>query len=260
MAKYGYLFLNRGLWDGQQVVPAAWVDSATSGRGYGYLWWIRPSGAYLACGSGGQAIWVLPDQDMVAVITGASGDGCTGGWGDPLVYGHIIPAAESADPLPPNPDGVAALDSKIQAAAASVQIQPDPVPPLPEIAQRVEGIWYLLEDNPAGFVSLSLSFPAHDEVLLKVTTRQSGTDPTDPEFEWLLGLDNVPRISTGRFGYPTLAKGSWEEDNVFVADIEEIGSWEWGKLQLSLAFEGDQLTLEGRADRGAVTIIGRIEE
>ena len=261
MAKYGHLFLNKGLWDSQQLVSADWVAAATSGGSYGYLWWLRPSGAYLACGSGGQAIWVLPDQDMVVVITGASGDGCAGSWGEPLVYGHIIPAAESADPLPPNPDGVAVLESKIQAAAASVQTQPDPVPPLPEIAQRVEGIWYLLDDNPTGFVSFSLSFPAHDEALLQVTTKQSGTNPTDPEFEWLLGLDNVPRLAPGRYDYPTVAKGSWEEDNVFVAQIEEIGYWEWGKLQLSMTFEGDQLTLEGQADNGpAVTIIGRAEE
>jgi hypothetical protein len=156
---------------------------------------------------------------------------------------------------------VAALDSKIQAAAASVQNQPDPVPPLPEIAQRVDGLLYLLDDNPTEFVSLSLSFPAHDEALLQVTTMQSGTDPRDPEYEWLLGLDNVPRLSPGRFNFPTLAKGSWEEDNVFVAQIEEIGNWEWGKLRFSLTFEGDQLTLEGQADNGpAVTIIGRAEE
>jgi len=230
MAKYGYLFLNKGQWDGQQVVPADWAETATSGGSYGYLWWLKSSGSYLACGSGGQGIWILPDQDMVVVITGASGDGCSG-WGEQLLSSYVIPAAESAAPLPPNPDGVAALESKIH-AAASVQIQPVPVPPLPEIAQRVEGLWYVLDENPTEFVSLSLSFPSHDEALLKVTTMQSGTDPKDPEFEWLIGLDNVPRIAPGRLGYPTLAKGSWEEENVFVAQIEEIGNWEWEKLRL----------------------------
>ena len=43
MAKLGYLFLNEGLWDGHQVVSAEWVEAATSGVGYGYQWWLKPS-------------------------------------------------------------------------------------------------------------------------------------------------------------------------------------------------------------------------
>jgi CubicO group peptidase (beta-lactamase class C family) len=53
MAKLGYLFLKEGLWDGQQVVSAAWVKAATSGTSYGYQWWLKPSGAYFATGGGG---------------------------------------------------------------------------------------------------------------------------------------------------------------------------------------------------------------
>ncbi|MCP4166737.1 MAG: serine hydrolase [Chloroflexi bacterium] len=261
MARYGYLFLKEGLWDGQQVVPAAWVKAATSGGNYGYLWWLKPSGSYSACGAGGQEIWVLPDQDMVVVMTGASGGGCTGAWGERLVHNHIIPAAESTAPLPPNPNGVAALESKIQAAAATVQVQPEPVPPLPELAQQVAGISYVFDDNPFGFVSLALSYPAHGEALLEVTMMQVGTDPVDPQFEWLLGLDNVPRIAPGRFGYPTLTKGSWEKDNVFVLQIEEIGYWEWPKIRLSLTFEGDQVSLEAWANgTPAGTLTGRAAE
>ncbi len=45
MAKLGYLFLNKGLWDGQQVVSPAWVKAATSGSSYGYQWWLKLSGA-----------------------------------------------------------------------------------------------------------------------------------------------------------------------------------------------------------------------
>ncbi len=53
MAKLGYLFLNEGRWDGQQVVSAAWAKAATSGGSYGYQWWLKPSGAYFATGGGG---------------------------------------------------------------------------------------------------------------------------------------------------------------------------------------------------------------
>lgn len=85
MAKIGYLMLNRGHWDGDQLLPADWVQAATAphteahadARGcpleYGYLWWLRPQGPYesaLAVGYGGQYIYVIPALDMVVVLTG----------------------------------------------------------------------------------------------------------------------------------------------------------------------------------------------
>jgi len=52
MAKIGYLYLNEGQWDGEQVVPAKWVKastrehiSATLEDGYGYQWWKGPGGS-----------------------------------------------------------------------------------------------------------------------------------------------------------------------------------------------------------------------
>lgn len=77
MAKLGYLYLNEGQWDGQQIVPAAWVDVSTMsysstplGGDYGYLWWVMPwGGYYTAMGAHGQYIVVSPELDMVVVFT-----------------------------------------------------------------------------------------------------------------------------------------------------------------------------------------------
>lgn len=81
MAKFGYLYLNRGLWDGQQIIPAAWVDVSTQPHiqggfpqdaDYGYLWWVtaeRGYTMYFAAGYGGQYIAVVPELDLVIVIT-----------------------------------------------------------------------------------------------------------------------------------------------------------------------------------------------
>jgi CubicO group peptidase (beta-lactamase class C family) len=259
MAKLGHLFLNEGQWDGQQVVSAEWVEAATSGASYGYQWWLKPRGIYFATGVGGQEIWVLPDRDMVVVMTGATGGGGAGAWGDLLMNSHIIPLAESAAPLPPNPEGVSTLTASIQAAAAPVHVQPEPVPPLPEIAQQVEGNSYVFDDNPDGLLSFTLSFPANDEALIKVATLGSGFW-ADPQFEWLIGLDNVERIAPGQYGLLTSAKGLWESDNVFVAHIEEIANRQ-PKFQVSLAFEGDQVTIEqwvGGTLQGTLT--GRAKE
>jgi CubicO group peptidase (beta-lactamase class C family) len=249
MAKLGYLFLNNGEWDGQQVVSAEWVEQATNGPNYGYLWYVGPAGAYYeAAGSGGQEIYVLPDENMVVVMTGATGGGGSGGWGQQLLNSHVLPAAESDAPLPPNPNGVASLKSQVEAAAAPEPIQSKPVPPLSEIAQHVAGNTYVLEDNPSEYLSFTLSFPTKDEAVLEMTTRQAGTDPRDPEFQWRLGLDGVPRVTPGRLDFPTSATGSWETDNIFLANIEEIGNWEWASFRLRFTFGGDQAEVEAWQD------------
>jgi CubicO group peptidase (beta-lactamase class C family) len=76
MAKFGQLYLNNGIWEGKQVVPAEWVALSAetyfsySQGGYGYQWWTWPeSGIYYASGAYDQRIYIVPDLDMVVVIT-----------------------------------------------------------------------------------------------------------------------------------------------------------------------------------------------
>jgi len=80
IAKFGMLFLNEGNWFGQQLVPGWWVVASTTSRidignsyaGYGYYWWLnRITGyeMYSALGYGGQLLHVIPDLDVVLVIT-----------------------------------------------------------------------------------------------------------------------------------------------------------------------------------------------
>jgi CubicO group peptidase (beta-lactamase class C family) len=80
LAKLGYLYLNGGRWDGAQVVPADYVAASiqpqsdpTVGPGdYGYHWWVTNEtghASFRAMGFGGQLIQVIPDLDLVVVIT-----------------------------------------------------------------------------------------------------------------------------------------------------------------------------------------------
>ena len=77
MAKLGYLYLNNGTWDGQQIVPSDWVQESTraglaagGGVDYAYQWWVYPdSEMYAAQGLYGQKIYVVPDLELVIVFT-----------------------------------------------------------------------------------------------------------------------------------------------------------------------------------------------
>lgn len=81
MAKFGQLYLNKGKWKHKQIIPSEWIEQSTTeqtnggapgGDRYGYLWWItriEDYSAYYAFGFGGQLIYVVPDLDIVTVIT-----------------------------------------------------------------------------------------------------------------------------------------------------------------------------------------------
>jgi len=102
MAKFGYLYLNEGVWDGQQIVPAEWVKASTTAHAdtgqtfdYGYQWWTYPKwGAYAAKGRYGQLIFVIPEHKIVVVFTARMDDD------RPLVAlieDYIVPAVQLAD-------------------------------------------------------------------------------------------------------------------------------------------------------------------
>ena len=113
MAKIGELYLQGGALDGRRIVPERWVEasftprgrSRFSGRQYGYGWWIRQLAGrdvYYAWGYGGQFIFIVPDLELVVVITSSAepGRGRRGHLGAlyDLVEEAIIPAVAQARP------------------------------------------------------------------------------------------------------------------------------------------------------------------
>src|ERR1700691_4686308 len=82
MARFGYLFLRGGNWNGTQVIPADWVRASTTsssettglgeGFGYGYLWWVHGYGlnvdVFSARGALGKYIVVIPERDLVVAF------------------------------------------------------------------------------------------------------------------------------------------------------------------------------------------------
>ena len=91
MAKFGQLYLNKGNWNGKQVVPAEWVSNSTvplgkhvqpnagdqftsDAWGYGYQWWIPGPGVsdYTAHGIYNQFIYVNPESGVVIAKTSSN--------------------------------------------------------------------------------------------------------------------------------------------------------------------------------------------
>ncbi len=88
LARFGYLFLRGGKWNGRQIISRAWIEASTApvvrdvapdndrpDAGYGYQWWIldaedEATRLYAGNGYGGQFVLVHPGHDIVAVFNG----------------------------------------------------------------------------------------------------------------------------------------------------------------------------------------------
>ncbi len=103
-AKFGYLYLRNGEWDGQQLMSSNWIQlcttpSQTLNPFYGYLWWLNtgglempnvPADAYYAAGLGEKRIYVVPSKDLVVVRLGPGNSS----WNDDAFLGPICNAAQ----------------------------------------------------------------------------------------------------------------------------------------------------------------------
>ncbi len=110
MAKFGYLYLNDGQWDGKQIIPKDWVEESTKkqlyaydGFDYGYLFWVQTAHdstknvdyiTYRADGYGGQKIIVVPQLDLVAVVTASPDANTKDDDMQNIVFNYVIPAVK----------------------------------------------------------------------------------------------------------------------------------------------------------------------
>lgn len=76
-AKLGSLYLNKGMWNGRQIVSSAWVEVSTTpdrmeagATDYKYQWWLEPDGSYMAQGTLGQYVYVNPAKKLIIVRLG----------------------------------------------------------------------------------------------------------------------------------------------------------------------------------------------
>ena len=85
LAKFGYLYLKDGVWEGKRILPEGWAAASTKAQAspagefarmkYGYQWWVLPGkslsdAAYAGIGYGGQFLVVVPALELIAVLTG----------------------------------------------------------------------------------------------------------------------------------------------------------------------------------------------
>jgi CubicO group peptidase (beta-lactamase class C family) len=242
MAKFGFLFLNKGKWEDKQIVPEEWMIESTKSKflnfndsgykGYGYGWWLHENESYCARGFGGQIIFIYPQWNMVVVFTGADNYQ----W-QTLLNQYIIPSISDEYPLPSD-----VMNQKLLKKLIKELENPEPlIPhPLPEIAKNISGKKYILKKNDLNFTNVTLWFEKDTECRMLIKYNQHDLD-------MIVGLDNIFRVSQDMsWGMKPdknilALRGEWSAEKRFYIDFQEVG--EPFYFDIELTFEEDEIKL-----------------
>jgi len=240
LAKMGQFYLQKGMWNGKQLLPKAWVEEATSFKidqapgvaqnkkdssdwmqGYCYQFWRCRHNCFRGDGAFGQYIIVMPDQDAVIAITSETAD-MQGELN--LVWKYLLPAMHQ-QALPANPDADAALDLHLD--ALSLPPVPDPIGE--ENVKGFDNRTFTFQPNKLNIKSIAFRFNGRDcQVTLQ---KESGTYTLNfGAGKWLAG-------ETAILG-PSLLNGA-KEDFSFLLPAKVTGSYGWkdyNTFQLKLRY------------------------
>jgi CubicO group peptidase (beta-lactamase class C family) len=250
LAKFGQFYLQKGWWNGRQLLPTQWVSEATSFKiqqpppspdpankaagqadpaaalaklkqssdwhqGYCYQFWRCRHNAFRGDGAFGQLCVVMPDQDAVFVATAETSN--MQGELD-LVWEHILPALR--DTKLPKPSGAISAQLKSQLSAAAL---PLPAGDLHQpIAARISGRKFAIGANELGIQGASLQFNG-DACSLKLSSA-TGTFTLECGLgKWRDGVTNLPGEPPGLLPYNSAdvkslkvaAAGAWQDENTF---------------------------------------------
>jgi len=165
VAKLGQLYLQGGVWDGERILDADWVEQATStqvanpheanpdwSQGYGFQFWMARHG-FRGDGAYGQFCVVLPEHDVVLAMTGQSLDMQAV---LDAVWEHLLPAVDRASD--------AASASALEARLTSLGLPPVQGGRLPEHLADVE-----LRSRPRGILDAVTFARGADGIRLTIT-------------------------------------------------------------------------------------------
>jgi CubicO group peptidase (beta-lactamase class C family) len=202
MAKFGQMYLDKGKWNGKEIIPESWVNEATTLKiyqapdapqsvrdssdwmqGYCYQFWRCRHNAFRGDGAYGQYIIVMPDKDAVVAITCETPD-MQGEIN--LVWKYLLPAIRE-EKLPENP----ALNETLNQMLSSLAV-PFPADGIDSpLKSEISGKSYTIDPNDKNLESIAFSF---NDNICKVRMNIKGA-PFDFSFgdkTWVKGTTSRP--------------------------------------------------------------------
>ncbi len=235
IARFGQLYLNRGLWNGQRLIPEAWIAEATARQvpngdtgnpdwiqGYGYQFWrCQPRGVYRGDGAYGQYCVVMPEQDAVVAITAGVRDMqavLTALWENLLPGLHGTRARGAAEKTPD--PGAERLEAKLQ----SLRQDPPQGPSRSPRASAIAGVEYRFDANAQKLSSIRFAIsPGSCAVTVR---RGRHRDTIEAGYgEWRPGSLALPHATTGVVSdRPVVASCIWAGEDTLEVTVRQTGA------------------------------------
>jgi hypothetical protein len=253
IANFGQLYLQGGIWRGEQLLPKGWVAEASrfhsdnSGsqdagidwrQGYGFQFWRCRHGAYRGDGAFGQYCVIMPEQDVVVAIT--SGLQNMQAVLD-LIWERLLPACGPA-PLPADDAAHGALARKL----GGLRIVPPQGRPAPALAAEIAGRTYRFAPNDLGIESFALSLDGAGTALT-LRDRNGEHRIVCGDGVWRGGVTSFMsqggrRLDSRPAQRSIAAAGAWAADDAYLATIYYDETPFCGTL--TCRFAGERLLLD----------------
>ncbi|MDL2208006.1 beta-lactamase family protein [Parabacteroides sp. OttesenSCG-928-O15] len=261
MAKLGLFYLNRGVWEGERLLPASWIEEASSphifqypdrmpaenagnegAQGYGYqVWMCSPENIYRADGANGQLILIMPDQDAVVALTARTTEAhqvMQLVWKHllPVMYNRILPSDEYA------------WNDKTSLLAGLRLKRPSLTPEdTPLLTDKV--LDYKLLPNEQGIEKMTFSFNAEAECLLTIEEKGKTYTFSFGEDNWLTGETDRPgpyylnprRNPAGMAPFTVSGYAAWPQKDHLQLRLYYLTDIQYEDL--ACHFKGEQLTV-----------------
>jgi CubicO group peptidase (beta-lactamase class C family) len=260
IAAFGKFLLQKGQWNGKQLLNSDWIDEATASHivqpegtadwtaGYGYQFWrCSQAGGYMGNGAFGQYCIIVPDKDLIIAVNSGSKD--MQGQLD-VFYEALIPGVHDGV-LPENPAAQAALEAKI----AGLTFTPPTGVDAPAIAGDINGKGYKLSHPGLFFEGFTLTFGEKTTLTLRI----EGEDVTLPIGcgSWAAGAAS-PEV-VGKMPDPHMLEavetaGAWQPDGSY--HLEVISALTPFITTMNLRFQGN--AVEVRCQRNVGFVGGEI--
>lgn len=257
IAKFGQLYLQKGKWNGKQLVPAAWVETATARwmsngsnpesdweQGYGFQFWRCRYGVIRGDGAHGQFCIIIPELDAVVAIT-AGTRGLQGVLN--VVWAKLLPAlqAKTSGVLAAN----AAMEGELRAKLAGLALAtPAAVAgAVPAMAAAVSGKRYIFAKNPLALESVMLATVGDDPRATEFVATIGGVELRVKVAggAWVKGeLDSGP--SAG----PVAVSGAWTAADTFTLDVVRYRTPFVARYRMKFSADGESVTLETQPNVG----------
>jgi CubicO group peptidase (beta-lactamase class C family) len=261
IACFGQLYLQQGMWQGRQVIPAAWVAEATAwhvsngtdphsdwAQGYGFQFWRCRHAAYRGDGAFGQFCVVMPEQDAVLAMTGGEQDMQRM---LNLVWAHLLPAMQPA-PLAEDPAAVTALHASLDALALP-PVAGEATSPL---AAQASGRRYSFRTNQQQLKAVAVGFDDHGGEA-EITDHFGEHRIAFGAGEWRMG---ATALDSGA-SHPVAASGAWTAPDTFTLQL--VFYTTPFTPHITLRFDSDKLAYQFVANaafgrRARPRLVGRV--